>query len=164
MPTTASASPSPPEAFGPLVSDVLRLLRTDFLRRTREQSLTPQLHRLLLIAHRHPGCLQVQLAEKLDITPVTVGRMLDRLEKQGLLRREQHSTDRRATRIHLEPGALPIVKRLTASLRETGERALAGLDAAQREALLASLRRVQENLAQAPERIGTERGTGTHGR
>lgn len=151
-----------PEAFGPLLADVLRLLRADFLRRTREQALTPQLHRLLLVAHRNPGCRQVELAEWLEISPVTIGRMLDRLEHQGLLRRERHPTDRRATRIHLEQQALPIVKRLAEISGQVQDRALAGLDAAERHALLAGLRRVHANLVQG-QRNGTGGGR-RHGR
>jgi DNA-binding MarR family transcriptional regulator len=140
--------------LGVLLTDVLRLLRVDFYRRAHGVPLTPQLHRLLLVISRQPGCRQVQLAEWLDITPVTVGRMLDRLEKQGMIRRDGHPDDRRAVCVELAPGALPLVKRLTGFAGLTRERALQGLDDAERAQLLALLARVRDNLLREPsERV-----------
>jgi len=152
-----SSLPRVPETLGPLLADVLRLLRADFQRRTRTQGLSPQLHRLLLAAHHLPGCRQVELAGWLDLSPVTVGRMLDRLEQQGLVRRESHPTDRRATRIHVDAKALPLVKRLTELGLQTHERALAGIGTEERQALMAGLRRVHENLSTARVRATTGR-------
>lgn len=140
-----------------MLADLLRLLRANLYPPARAQSLTPQLHRLLLAAHRRPGCRQVELAGWLDLSPVTVGRMLDRLEQQGLVRRQSHPTDRRATRIHVEAKALPIVRRLDDQLAKAHERALAGMTSEEREALMAGLRRVHENLSTARERATTER-------
>jgi DNA-binding MarR family transcriptional regulator len=147
------------EQLGVLLIDVLRLLRADFSQRARGVSLTPQLHRLLLLIHRNPRCRQVQLAEWLEITPVTVGRMLDRLEKQELIRRDGHPDDRRATCVELDPKALPLVQRLAGFAAATRARALEGLGADERAALVNGLRRVHENLLrEVPQR--TTRGAG----
>jgi DNA-binding MarR family transcriptional regulator len=149
------------EQFGFLVVDILRLLRADFSGRTRGMALTPQLHRLLLHVHRDPGCRQVELAGWLEITPVTVGRMLDRLEKQHLIRRESHPADRRATCVRIEPKALPIVKKLTDAATMTRSRALQGISASERRALIASLRRIHLNLGRdAVQRSGRSRARG----
>jgi MarR family transcriptional regulator for hemolysin len=160
MPAT-SVEPGAQESFGALLADVLRLLRSDFLRRARTPSLPPQLHRLLLAAHRHPGCRQVELAAWLDLSPVTVGRMLDRLERQGLLRREQHPTDRRATVVHVERKALPQVRRLAGFARRTLDRAFTGMTPTERQVLLTGLQKVRMNLSGAR---GTGTGRRTHGR
>lgn len=157
-------TPSPsqvPDTLGAMLADLLRLLRADFYQRGRSQALAPQLHRLLLIAHRIPGCRQVELASWLDLSPVTVGRMLDRLEQQGLIRRETHPTDRRATRVHVEAKALPLVRRLTELLAQAHERALAGMSIEDREALMAGLRRVHANLSTARVRPITGRRHGS---
>ncbi len=149
------------EQFGFLVVDILRLLRADFSSRTRGLALTPQLHRLLLHVHRDPGCRQVELAAWLEITPVTVGRMLDRLEKQQLIRRESHPADRRATCVRIEPKALPIVKILTDAATMTRSRALQGISTSERRALIASLRRIHLNLGRdAVQRAGRSRVRG----
>jgi DNA-binding MarR family transcriptional regulator len=146
------------ESFGSLLAEVVRLLRSDFVRRARSNSLGPQQHRLLLAAHGLPGCRQIELARRLDLSPVTVGRMLDRLEAQGLIRRERHPLDRRATRVYLERKALSQVHRLADTVDETHERAFAGIGAEQRQALVDGLRQVRENLmatrkrAKAPRR------------
>ncbi len=140
-----------------MLADLLRLMRADFYQRTRSQALAPQLHRLLLAVHRSPGCRQVELAGWLDLSPVTVGRMLDRLEQQGLVRRDSHPTDRRATRIHVETRALPLVKRLNDLLVQAHARALAGMTTDEREALMAGLRRVHENLSTARDQATSGR-------
>jgi DNA-binding MarR family transcriptional regulator len=145
-----------------LLTDVLRLLRADFYRRAPGIPLTPQLHRLLMLIHRNPRCRQVELAEWLELAPVTVGRMLDRLEKQQFVRRDGHPDDRRAVCVELEPGALPLVQRLAGIAAETRERALAGLDVRDRAALIDALARVRENLQQEP--TGHARKDGPHGR
>ena len=146
------------DQFGFLLVDILRLLRADFSSRTRGVELTPQLHRLLLHVYRNPRCRQVELADWLEITPVTVGRMLDRLEKQSLVRRENHPQDRRATCVMLEPAALPLVKKLTDLRALTREQAMHGIGNSERRALIATLRRVHHNLGkQAALRTGRVR-------
>lgn len=148
VPRTPAPSPAG-DTFGALVADVLRLMRADFQQRARSHSLPPQLHRLLLAVHRTPGCRQVELAERLDLSPVTVGRMLDRLEKQGLVRREAHPTDRRAARVSVDAKALPQVRRLAEFAQEAQERALEGMAPDERRAVMAALRQVRDNLLAA---------------
>jgi DNA-binding MarR family transcriptional regulator len=133
--------------LGFLLADVLRLLRADFAARSEKMPLTPALHRLLLYVHRKPGCRQVELAEWLDVTPVTVGRMIDRLEKQKLVRRESDPDDRRAACVVVDEGAQALLARLNAMAAQTRERAFRGLSELQREALLAALVRIRDNLA-----------------
>jgi DNA-binding MarR family transcriptional regulator len=129
-----------------LMSDTLRLLRADFAGRVPGYALTPALSRLLLYLQRYPGCRQVEIADWLEITPVTVGRMLDRLEKRGLVRRESDPDDRRVFRVHLDDSARPHMARLDALVERTGEQAFRGLSLQERAALLSALERVHDNL------------------
>jgi len=136
--------------FGFLMADVLRLLRADFAARARGMPLTPALHRLLIYIYREPGCRQVELAELLNITPVTVGRMIDRLEKQQLVRRESYPDDRRASRVVVDEGAKALLTRLEAMAEQTREWAFNGLTEPQRDEFLAVLARIRDNLATSP--------------
>ncbi len=132
--------------LGILLADILRLMRQDFAARTRSMPLTPALHRLLFYVARRPGARQVELAEWLDVTPVTVGRMLDRLERQDLVRRESHPTDRRASCVYIGERATDLLGRLTDKAQQTRERAVHGLSVEQRHDLLQALARVRANL------------------
>ncbi len=132
--------------LGFLTSDVLRLLRADFVSRTGDMPLTPALHRLLINVDRHPGCRQVELAEWLDITPVTVGRMIDRLEKQKLVRRENEPGDRRVYRVFTAAGARSLLAQLNEKAQQTRERAFRGMSVAQRDQLLGALAQLRDNL------------------
>ena len=129
-----------------LIADILRLMRQDFARRTRAMPLSPALHRLLIHVQRRPGCRQVELADWLDVTPVTVGRMLDRLERQKLVRRENHPVDRRASCVYIDEGAGELLSHLTAKASETRQRAVDGLSPPQRRELIAALKLVKSNL------------------
>lgn len=146
---TAMLSPDDPEEMmlGALMADVLRLMRQDFASRTRTMPLAPALHRLLIYVQRRPGSRQVELAEWLDVTPVTVGRMIDRLERQNLVRRQNHPADRRATCVYIGEGATDLLGRLTTKANETRQRAVGGLTMQQRKELVAVLQLVKSNLS-----------------
>jgi DNA-binding MarR family transcriptional regulator len=134
------------DSLGFLTADVLRLLRADFTARTRDIPLTPALHRLLFYVKREPGCRQVELAHWLDVTPVTVGRMIDRLERQGLVRRENEPGDRRVSRVYIAAGATGLLEQLNDRAQETRERAVRGMSVAERKALLTALEKLRQNL------------------
>jgi DNA-binding MarR family transcriptional regulator len=146
MSVRESADAPPQSQLGFLMSDGLRLLRADFASRASDMPLTPALHRLLYNVHRHPGCRQVELAEWLEITPVTVGRMIDRLEQQGLVRRVDEPGDRRVFRVFIAPKAGPLLAQINAKAELTRERAFRGMSAAQRAALLGALAQLRDNL------------------
>jgi DNA-binding MarR family transcriptional regulator len=146
--------------LGFILRDVLSLMRADFSRRADGLGLTPALHRLLFHLHREPGCRQVELAGVMEITPVTVGRMIDRLEKQRLVRRASHPDDRRATCVFLDKRGGELMARLQEIARLTEERALQGFSAREREALRGALLQVRDNLSSSatPGREGRRRG------
>ena len=156
--TTPAVQDGEPQQFGFLIADVLRLSRADFAARARGTGLTTALHRLLLYVHRNEGCRQVELADWLDIRPVTVGRMIDRLEKQRLLRREPDPVDRRASRVHLGEAAGPMMAQLRAVGDLVRARALQGFTQQERRALVDALERVRDNLSTDSARRARSRG------
>ncbi len=87
--------------FGYLVQDVARLMRTVYDRRVRSLGLTRSQWWVLSFLFRHPGATQTELAAILEIERPTLGRLLDRLERKGWVRRAHDPRDRRAWRVHL---------------------------------------------------------------
>lgn len=133
--------------FGFLVNDVARALRTEYDRRVRELGLTRSQWWVLNHLYRNPGLTQSELAEILELEKPSVGRLLDRLEAKGWVRREHDARDRRAWRLHLGEAAEPQMRALRKRAAELMGDALAGLSAADRERLIDLLLRVKANLA-----------------
>lgn len=144
--STAKRSVATPQ-IGYLVADVLRLMRRDFRARAKGLGLTPALARLLFYVHREPGSHQTTLAAVLDVTPVTLGRMLDKLVERGYVARRPDPEDRRAIRVYIAPRGEPLVERMSKIAALTADRATRGITAADRKRLLAGLATMRANLA-----------------
>jgi DNA-binding MarR family transcriptional regulator len=138
------------QSLGYLLTDLLRLLRRDFYARATGLELTPALARLLYCVHRDPGCRQAELAAQLEVTPVTLSRMIDRLVARGYVSRRSDAKDRRAVRIYVAPRGEPLVARMADIVEATKARALKGFGPRERQALFASLERLQANLGGDP--------------
>jgi MarR family transcriptional regulator for hemolysin len=100
--------------FAFLLSDVARLLKTYTNKRAREIGATRAQWSVLARIERHQGLKQSELAGLLDIEPITLGRILDKLCEQGLVERRADADDRRVRRLFLLPAAGPILDRLHA--------------------------------------------------
>ena len=87
--------------FGFLLNDVARLLRTSYDRRIRKLGLTRAQWWVLTHLYRGDGVSQTELADILEIEKPTLGRLLDRLEAKGWVRRAHDAADRRVWRVHL---------------------------------------------------------------
>ena len=135
-------------SLGYLLTDVVRLMRRDFHARATGLGLTPALAKLLFHVHRDPGSHQTALAQRLDVTPVTLCRMVDRLAQRGFVRREPDPADRRAVRVFVAPRGEPLVERMTQVADETRARALRGLKPGERRALLKLLGQMAGNLTE----------------
>lgn len=134
-------------ALGFLLADVVRLMRREFRAQAAGLRLTPALARLLFHVDRQPACRQSDLAALLEVTPVTLGRMIDRLEQRELVRRAPDPDDRRAVRIFLTKGARPLIARMDAIVDRVTERATADLSAAERATLVRHLTRIRDSLS-----------------
>ena len=130
-----------------LLATCVRLLRQDFYQRTPGLQLTPALARLLFFIDRDAGCSQVDLAARLEVTPVTLGRMLDRLVQCGYVRREPDPQDRRVLRAHIDKAGEPLVLRMNKLRTLTEARATRGLTKSQQKVLAAQLLHICRNLA-----------------
>jgi DNA-binding MarR family transcriptional regulator len=89
--------------------DVARLMRTRFDRWARTYGMTRAQGVILARLARQPGMTQYVRAGLCEVEPITVGRLVDRLEARGLLERRLDPSDRRIRRLHLLPAAEPIL-------------------------------------------------------
>src|SRR5579872_4841852 len=89
--------------------DVARLMRTRFDRWARGYGMTRAQGVILVRLHLQPGMTQNEMANLCEVEPITVGRLVDRLEARGLIERRLDPADRRIRRLHLLPAAEPIL-------------------------------------------------------
>ena len=133
--------------IGYLLADNSRLARRAFDERVRADGVTGPQARLLLTLDRIPGENQGHYAELLDVEPITLCRMVDRLEDAGLVERRADPDDRRARRLHLTAKSREKLTRLRERLDEMVDEMLAGLSAGEREQFARLLTVVRGNLA-----------------
>ena len=134
--------------IGALLHDVARLIRRRFERRARHTGLaiTRQQARALLSIARTEGVSQAAIATLLDIEPIALVRLLDRLHEEGLVERRLHPTDRRVRTLWLTPLGWTMVDRILAINAQIRDEACAGLSSAARETLLRALDHMKANL------------------
>jgi MarR family transcriptional regulator for hemolysin len=132
--------------FGFLLNDVARLLRTAYDRRIRELGLTRAQWWVLTHVFRAEGITQTELAEVLEVEKPTLGRLLDRLEAKGWVRRTHDARDRRVWRVRLTKEVEPALRTMRTIAAELRRDALAGLSAAERERFVDSLLSIKSNL------------------
>jgi MarR family transcriptional regulator, transcriptional regulator for hemolysin len=139
------------------IADTARLLRREMNRRAAELGATRAQWRVLARLYRS-GCgqRQVDLAESLDVEPITLSRMLDRLEEAGLIERRRDPEDRRAWRIHLTAKAQPIIDQLSAIGAEFQAELTEGLEPAECRRVSHILAHLRERLAQMESERRTE--------
>src|SRR3546814_7154100 len=106
----------PDQSIGFLLSDVARLLRRNFTRRAQYLGLSQAQWQALAHLARREGVNQATLAESLEIQPVTLARLVDRLQEKGLVERRPDPADRRAFCLYLTPAAAPLLDRKRTSL------------------------------------------------
>jgi MarR family transcriptional regulator, transcriptional regulator for hemolysin len=141
--------------FGFLVHDVSRLVKRCFDRRARQTGLpiTRRQAAVVLYIARHQGVSQAEVANWLDLEPIALVRMLDKLHEEGLVERRAHPTDRRVRTLWLRPGAAPVVESILDINQEIREEAFAGAAPGTREALIEALSLVKDNLTREEEAV-----------
>lgn len=132
--------------FGFLLNDVARLMRTAYDRRIRKLGLTRAQWWVLTHLYRSNGVSQTELAETLEIEKPTLGRLLDRLEAKGWVRREHDASDRRVWRVHLTDEVEPALRTMRTIAADLRRDALTGISAAERERFVDTLLAIKENL------------------
>jgi len=132
--------------FGFLLHDVSRLMRTAYDRKVRSLGLTRSQWWVLTHLYRRAGATQSELASVLEIEKASLGRMLDRLETNGWIRREADSTDRRVRRVYLTEAIGPSMRQLRLAAGELRQDALLGISNDQFERFIDVLQTMKANL------------------
>jgi MarR family transcriptional regulator, transcriptional regulator for hemolysin len=101
-----------------LLSDVARMIRTLADARAREHGMTRAQWMILVRLDRQPGMSQNELAALIEVEPITVGRLVDRLERRGMVERCPDPQDRRVWRLRLTPAAQPMLKKIAKARSE----------------------------------------------
>ena len=125
-----------------------RLWRRNFDRRAREHELSRSRWQVLWHLAQTEGLKQAELAERMDVAPISLGRQLDNLEQEGLVERRRDTRDRRCFRIYLTDIAQPALQTLRTLGEQSRRQALAGLSAQEIQQLHDLLSRVRANLAE----------------
>jgi MarR family transcriptional regulator for hemolysin len=135
--------------FGFLVHDVSRLIKRRFDRRARQTGLpiTRRQAAVVLYVARNEGVSQTEVATWLDMEPIALVRMLDKLNEEGLVERRAHPTDRRVRTLWLTPAARPVVTQILAINKAIREEAFAGMPAHARDTVIDILDGIKGNLA-----------------
>lgn len=131
------------------MAETSRMMRRFYDRRAAALGVTTAQWRVLAWLGRQPGMKQVELAECLDVEPITACRIVDRLEEADLVERQRDPDDRRAWRLVLTPKAQPILERLRALAEEMAGYAFDGLEPEEIDAMRSNLARIRENVMRA---------------
>ncbi|HTU52868.1 MAG TPA: MarR family transcriptional regulator [Acetobacteraceae bacterium] len=130
-----------------LLHDVARLLRIESDKRARGNGMTRAQWVMLIWLERQPGLSQKELSELIEVEPITVARLVDRLEARGMVERRPDPADRRIWRLHLRPAALPVLAEIERHRAEMAALVTAGLDAATIARMTDGLARMKASLS-----------------
>jgi DNA-binding MarR family transcriptional regulator len=134
------------ENLGFFIADAGRLMRKRFDAASRGLAVTGTQWRVLVYVHRFPGINQGQLAERLEVEPITTCRMVDRLEQAGLLERRRNPEDRRAWNLILTDAALPLIDEVRRLSDHMVAQAVAGFTPEEKVQLMNLVERMRANL------------------
>ena len=146
------------------MSDVARAMRTYIDQRARAHGMTRAQWSVLSRIERQEGLNQAELAEVLEIQPISLVRLIDRLCQQGLVERRAHATDRRVNLLHLTGAGRDRLQAMSPLGREISLEAMHGLSDSDVVALLETLVRIKANIKTASAKHGaaTAIGSGRH--
>ncbi len=143
-----------PDNLGTMVADVSHLMRRAFDERARSSGLSRPQWRVLTMLRRHEGINQGGLAELVEVEPITLCRMVDRLQEAELVERRADPSDRRAWRLHLTDKARALLEEMRPMAFSLFDDAMTGLDPSERSDLFRMLERIRANLSRrAPQEL-----------
>jgi DNA-binding MarR family transcriptional regulator len=126
-----------------------RLLRLYAEKQARRFGLTKAQWSVLAKLERTEGLKQTEIADLLEIQPITLTRLIDKLCDLGLIERRSDDSDRRVNRLYLTEAARPLMLKLAELRNELTQTALAGLNPADTNLLVAQLEIVKDNVREA---------------
>lgn len=131
-----------------LMIDTARLLRVEIDKRARAHGMTRAQWGILIWLERRPGISQKELAEFLEVEPITAARLLDRLEARGMVERRADKQDRRVWRLHLLPPAHAVLREIDAQRRVMTRLLTGGMAEETMDATIAGLQHMKSVLTQ----------------
>lgn len=142
------SDPSFDRSFGFLLHDIARLMGKRFEQRARPLGLSRAQWRALAHLQRSEGVNQSRLAELLELEPISVARLIDRMEQAGFVERRKDPADRRAHRLYLTSRAGPLLQQGRALGDAVRGEAFAGFSESERETVTDLLVRIRSNLSE----------------
>lgn len=133
-----------------VVCDVARLIRTRADALARAYGMTRAQWMILVRLERQPGMSQTELAALIEVEPITVARLVDRLEARGFVERRHDASDRRIWRLHLMPPAAPMLKEIAAARAQLNSLLVDGIQAKSLDATIGCLLEMKANLTAEP--------------
>ena len=130
-----------------LLSDVARRVRTLADQSARRHGMTWAQLTIVRRLERQPGLSQNELAAVVGVAPITVARLIDRIEALGLVKRHEDPTDRRIWRLRMTPAAACVLRDSKCYQAELDELIIKGMDSAVLDAMIVGLRKMKENLS-----------------
>lgn len=134
--------------LGFLITDVSRSLRRAFQRAMVGSELTWAQSRALVYVARNPGIRQVELADLLEVKPISLARLIDQLQTLELVERRPDDRDRRAYRLYHLDKAHTYLQKIEQVILSLRERAFAGLSDQQKAEMFSALVLMRDNLAE----------------
>jgi MarR family transcriptional regulator, transcriptional regulator for hemolysin len=129
-----------------LMHDVARLIRVEADRRAKRMGMTRAQWGILRRLATSPGRSQKELADILEVEPITVARLVDRLEAAGMVERRADEQDRRIWRLHLLPPATEVLEEINHELKALTDAIAANLSVEQRDAMVNGLLQMKANV------------------
>ena len=147
---------NPRREFAFLISDVARLLRNHADQRARQFGMTRAQWAVLARLESNEGLKQSELAEQMEMQPITLTRLIDKLCDNGWIERRGDENDRRVNRLYLRKAARPLLGKLAGLRSELTATALDGINPADAHRLLAQLDLIKENVRNAIQKPANE--------
>lgn len=133
--------------FGFLLGDVTRHLRKAFDRRAARFGLTRAQWRTLAVVSRQEGISQCEVADAIEMEPIAVGRVVDRLQQAGFVERRPDPADRRRWSLHSTAKAKAVLDDMEVVAEAVRKDALRGIDRADFDGFVATLQKIKDNLS-----------------
>ena len=131
------------------LGELSRLVRAYADRQAARYGITRAQWAVLAKIERFEGMKQTELAEQMEMQPITLTRLIDRLCENGWIERRSDDTDRRVNRLYLRKAARPLLVKLSGLRSELTETALKGIGPVDAQRLLTQLETVKENVRNA---------------
>lgn len=138
---------TPTRQVGMRMTIIARLQRNNFDRKVAALNVTRSQWAMIAVIANHPGSTQRTIAEYLEMSEASAGRLIDRLCAEGLLERKDRKDDRRARSVYITEQAKPLLDELGAIASESEKRMFAGFSTEEVDQLLSYMTRIYDNVS-----------------